>query len=163
MHAEYDRPVYTLARNYLLGQEGIFEDLLDRQVHPSLASHKPLTLAGVYERLLRSAQSAQNMPNVIGGSIGEIERLSIVLHGFDPSAVAERYPRSEEGQTQLQPAQPVEALLRDGYIGGCFSRAISGREGTLIHRDYARLAALHVRIELEADGCIILYLRDASI
>ncbi|HST03339.1 MAG TPA: hypothetical protein VLQ48_01240 [Chloroflexia bacterium] len=41
------------------------------------------------------------MSNVIGGSIGGIERLSIVLHGFDLSAVAERYPRSEEGCKRL--------------------------------------------------------------
>jgi len=41
------------------------------------------------------------MPNVIGGSIGGIERLGTVLFRFDPAEVAQRYPRSEEGCKRL--------------------------------------------------------------
>ncbi|MBF6615088.1 MAG: hypothetical protein IVW55_18465, partial [Chloroflexi bacterium] len=97
MHEELDRRAYALARSYLLGQEGISQELLDRHLRLSLDSHKPTVVAEVYERLLRSAQSAQSMPNVIGGSIGGIERLSAVLFDFNPAAVAQRYPRSDEG------------------------------------------------------------------
>ncbi|MEO8287352.1 MAG: hypothetical protein ABI670_13080 [Chloroflexota bacterium] len=75
--------------------------MLDQHVRPSSDAHKPATLPAIYERLLRSAQSAQSMPNVIGGSIGGIERLGTVLFGFDPAAVAERYPRGEEGCKRL--------------------------------------------------------------
>ncbi len=95
MHEELDRRVYALARGYLLSQEGMSDELLDRHVRPSPDDRKSLTLAVVYERLLRSAQSAQSMPNVIGGSIGGIVRLGTVLSGFDPAVVAEKYPRSE--------------------------------------------------------------------
>jgi hypothetical protein len=92
-----DQRVYELARSYLLGQDGMSEELLDRYVRPSPDGQEPKTLAAIYERLLRSAQSAQSMPNVIGSSIGGIERLSPILFGFDPAAVAMRYPRNEEG------------------------------------------------------------------
>ena len=54
-------------------------------------------MAEVYVRLLRSAQSAQSMPNVIGASIGGIEKLSTLLFDFNPAAVTERYPPSEGG------------------------------------------------------------------
>ena len=98
---DLDERAYALARNYLLGQEGISEELLDRHVRPAPDGQRPATLAEIYERLLRSAQSAQSMPNVIGGSIGGIERLGAVLFDFDPAEVAERYPRSEEGCKSL--------------------------------------------------------------
>jgi len=98
---DLDERVYALARSYLLSQEGISQELLDRYVRPSPDGHKLLTLAAIYERLLRSAQSAQSMPNVIGGSIGGIERLGTVLFDFDPAPVARRYPRSEEGCQRL--------------------------------------------------------------
>jgi hypothetical protein len=98
---ELDRRAYTLARSYLLGQVGVSQEVLDQHVRPSPNAQKPVTLAAIYERLLRSAQSAQSMPNVIGGSIGGIERLGAVLFSFNPAAVAERYPRSEEGCRRL--------------------------------------------------------------
>src|SRR6476646_3878589 len=97
MQDELDRRVYILARRYLLGQGGISEELLDRHVRPSPGSQKPGTLTVIYERLLRSAQSAQSMPNVIGGSIGGIERLGTILFGFEPAAVARKYPIGGEG------------------------------------------------------------------
>jgi hypothetical protein len=98
---DLDRKVYALARAYLLEREGITQDLLDRHLRPSPDARKPATLPAIYERLLRSAQSAQSMPNVIGGSIGGVERLGAVLFGFDPTAVARKYPRTEEGCKQL--------------------------------------------------------------
>jgi hypothetical protein len=98
---DLDEKVYAVARSYLLGQEGISQELLDGHVRPSPEGQKPTTLAEVYELLLRSAQSAQSMPNVIGGSIGGIDRLGAVLFDFDPVVVAEKYPRSEAGCKRL--------------------------------------------------------------
>jgi hypothetical protein len=98
---DVDARVYALARSYLLSRGGITRELLDRHVRPSPDRQKPATLAEIYELLLRSAQSAQSMPNVIGGSIGGIERLSAVLFDFNPVVVAERYHRSEEGCENL--------------------------------------------------------------
>ena len=98
---ELDEKVYSLARSYLLSQEGVTGELLHQYARPSNEGQKPTSLAAIYERLLRSAQSAQSMPNVIGGSIGGIQRLSTVLFGFDPVAVAERYPPNDEGCRRL--------------------------------------------------------------
>lgn len=92
-----DRRIYNLAIGYLVRQGGITRELLDQSVRPTPDAQKPASLAEIYQRLLRSAQSAQSMPNVIGGSIGGIERLGAVLFGFDPAAVAAKYPSSEEG------------------------------------------------------------------
>ena len=96
-----DARVYALARSYLLGRGGITQELLDRHVRPSPDRQKPATLPAIYERLLRSAQSAQSMPNVIGGSIGGMERLGTVLFDFNPVAVAKRYPHDEAGSKRL--------------------------------------------------------------
>jgi hypothetical protein len=96
-----DKRVYDLARSYLLGQAGISVEVLDRHLSPPPMAQRPTAMAEIFERLLRSAQSAQSMPNVIGGSIGGIEKLGSILFGFDPVAVAEKYPRSEEGCKSL--------------------------------------------------------------
>jgi hypothetical protein len=99
--SDIDVRVFELARSYLLGRGTISGEMLDQYVRASPGSRKSATLAEVYEQLLRSAQSAQSMPNVIGGSIGGIEKLSTVLFGFDPVAVAKKYPRSDESCKRL--------------------------------------------------------------
>ena len=96
-----DEKAYTLARSYLLRRGRITEELLNAHVRPSSEAQKTMNLSGIYESMLRSAQSAQSMPNVIGGSIGGIERLGTVLFGLDPVPVAQTYPRSEEGCKRL--------------------------------------------------------------
>ncbi len=96
-----DRRAYALARSYLLAQEGITVELLERYIRPVPDAQRPARLAEIYQSLLRSAQSAQSMPNVIGGSIGGIDRLGTLLFDFDPTAVAKRYPRNEEGCRQV--------------------------------------------------------------
>jgi hypothetical protein len=99
--SDIDARVFALAADYLVRQGGITREVLDQYMRPTPDCRKPNTLAEIYEQLLRSAQSAQSMPNVIGGSIGGIESLSMVLFGFDPSAVAEKYPASDEGCKRL--------------------------------------------------------------
>jgi hypothetical protein len=101
MGDELDRRVYKLARSYLIRRTGITPEALERHISPPPDAQKRTTLDAIYELLLRSAQSAQSMPNVIGGSIGGIERLGTILFGFDPEAVARRYPRNEEGCNRL--------------------------------------------------------------
>ncbi|HKP53639.1 MAG TPA: hypothetical protein VJ183_13430 [Chloroflexia bacterium] len=98
---EVDRRAYALAMSYLVRQEGISMELLERHLSPPLVGRKLALRSAIYEQLLRSAQSAQSMPNVIGGSLGGIEKLSAILFGFDPAAVAKIYPRSEEGCVSL--------------------------------------------------------------
>src|SRR3954451_5498683 len=96
-----DARLYALAQHYLLDRGGISQELLDRHIRASSDARKSMTLSTVYETLLRSAQSAQSMPNVIGGSIGGIERLGTVLFAFEPQAVARNYPAGEEGCGRL--------------------------------------------------------------
>jgi hypothetical protein len=96
-----DKRAYALARGYLLGHEGITPELLAQHIQPAPDAQQLATPAKTYEELLRAAQSAQSMPNVIGGSIGGIERLGSVLYDFNPAAVAKRYPPDEEGCRQL--------------------------------------------------------------
>jgi hypothetical protein len=96
-----DKRVFALARSYLLTRGGISEELLDRYVRPSVDSQRPLSMAAIFERMLRSAQSGQSMPNVIGGSIGGIERLGTVLFDLDPAEVAKQYPPDDDGCGQL--------------------------------------------------------------
>jgi hypothetical protein len=93
---DLDKRAYGLAIGYLVHQGGITQALVDQYVRPAPDAQRPAGQAEIYQSLLRSAQSAQSMPNVIGGSIGGIERLGAVLFGFDPAAVAAKYPRSEE-------------------------------------------------------------------
>jgi hypothetical protein len=98
---DLDKRVYGLAADYLARHGEITPGLLEQHIRPSAGAQTPSTLAAIYQLLLRSAQSAQSMPNVIGGSIGGLERLGAVLSGFDPVAVAGQYPRNEEGCRQL--------------------------------------------------------------
>jgi hypothetical protein len=93
--------IYALARSYLLGQEGVTPELLDQHLRPPTYAERPAKMPAIYKCLVRSAQSPQSMPNVIGGSIGGIERLGGILFEFDPAAVATKYPRSEEGCRRL--------------------------------------------------------------
>ncbi len=104
MQTELDKTIYALAVSYLLGQEGITQDVVDRHIRLPLDAQRPVALSGasgVFERLLESAQSAQSMPNVIGGSIGGVERLGGLLFDFDPAMVAGKYSRSEDGCRRL--------------------------------------------------------------
>ncbi len=143
---DLDERVYALAGSYLLGQEGISQAMLDQHVRPSPDAQRPTTLAAIYERLLRSAQSAQSMPNVIGGSIGGIERLNAVLFDFDPVAVVERYPRSEEGCKRLfdtireQLCPEANSTTIRGVCGGAFvARSLPGLpflRSFLMHRHF---------------------------
>jgi hypothetical protein len=98
---DIDERVYALAKRYLLDRAEITHEMLEKHLHLSPGTQKPTTFPAIYERLLRSAQSAQSMPNVIGGSIGGIEKLSTILFDFDPAEVAAKYPRSDEGCKQV--------------------------------------------------------------
>ena len=70
-----------------------FENLamLDSRIAPDPATQRPGDMRGVYLRMLRSLQSPQAMPRVIGGAIGGVERLGAVLFDFDPARVAAAY------------------------------------------------------------------------
>src|ERR671921_2763768 len=68
---EFDRAAYTLAKDFLLqsgASKGVTPELIENYLH--LSAPRPDTLAGLYEHMLESAQSANMKAGVIGGSIG---------------------------------------------------------------------------------------------
>jgi thermostable 8-oxoguanine DNA glycosylase len=90
---ERDIKAYKLAEHFLLslGIAGITEALLDK--YRRLPEHipRPDTVEGIYLRLLESAQNANMKSGVIGGSLGGVDKLSIVLFNFNPRLVVENY------------------------------------------------------------------------
>jgi thermostable 8-oxoguanine DNA glycosylase len=87
-----DRAAYALAKEFLLrsgAERGITSELIEKYLY--LSKPRPSTLAGLYERILESAQSANMKAGVIGGSIGGVGNLGRVLCDFQPSRVLEKY------------------------------------------------------------------------
>src|SRR3712207_639278 len=68
---EFDKAACALARDFLLrsgAARGVTPELIEKYLHLSIP--RPESLAGLYERMLESAQSANMKAGVIGGSIG---------------------------------------------------------------------------------------------
>ncbi len=115
---ERDRAAYALGKDFLLrsgAARGVTPELIEKYLH--LSTPRPTTLAGLYERILESAQSANMKAGVIGGSIGGVENLGLVLCDFDPSRVLEKYPSGWEDVlddivTQLKPRGSVPRTSR---------------------------------------------------
>jgi hypothetical protein len=126
--------VCQLARDYLLSfdESGVTEELLDHYLEPDRARLQPLSLNGVYERLLISAQNAGMRSGVIGGSIGGVNRLGAVLFEFDPQAVTEAFDSRwsqmlDAVEATLEPRGKIRRTARS--IWPLFCRAaLSGAE-----------------------------------
>jgi hypothetical protein len=88
--AERDKAAYALAKECLLrqGRAGITPELLEKYSHPK---PRPSSIPEIYQRILESAQNANMKSAVVGGAIGGVEKLSLVLCGFEPKAVLEKY------------------------------------------------------------------------
>jgi hypothetical protein len=124
---ELDRTAYALAKDFLLQSgagKGITPDLIEKYLH--LSTPRPDTLAGLYEHMLESAQSANMKAGVIGGSIGGIGNLGRVLCDFEPALVLEKYHSGWESVlddivTQLKPRGSVSRTSRSIWPGYCRS------------------------------------------
>ncbi len=122
---ELDRIAYALAKDFLLksGIEGVTPELVEKYLHLDKAT-QPRTLAGLYERVLQSAQNANMKAGVIGGSIGGVGNLRPVLCDFDPVLVLEKYPSGWEEVlddivAQLKPRGSVRRTPRSIWPGYC--------------------------------------------
>jgi hypothetical protein len=85
-----DRAAYALAKEFLLrsgAERGITPELIEKYLY--LSRPRPESLAGLYERMLESVQSANMKAGVIGGSIGGVGKLAPVLCDFEPAEVLE--------------------------------------------------------------------------
>lgn len=124
--------VCNAARAYLLSFEdyGITGEVLDHYLEPEESRLRAPTLAGVYERLLESAQNSGMRPAVIGGAIGGIAALRPVLFDFDPRGVSRGFPGGWETvldavEGRLHPRNPIRRAPRSIWPQFCRS-IISG-------------------------------------
>ena len=94
-----DRAAYNLAKGFLVQsgmEKGVTPELIEKYLHLDKTA-RLRTVAGLYERVLDSAQNANMGAGVIGGSIGGVYRLGPVLCDFEPKQVLERYTSGWEG------------------------------------------------------------------
>jgi len=88
--AERDKAAYALAKHCLLQQAGagVTPQLLEKYLHPK---PRPNSVAGIYQRILESAQNANMKAAVVGGAIGGVAKLGSILCDFEPKAVLKKY------------------------------------------------------------------------
>jgi hypothetical protein len=94
----FDRAAYALAKDFLLrsgAERGVTPELIEKYLH--LSRPRPESLAGLYERMLESAQSGSMNAGVVGGSIGGVANLGPLLCDFEPAEVLEKYRSGWEG------------------------------------------------------------------
>jgi hypothetical protein len=124
---ELDRAAYVLAKDFLLHSgagKGLTPELIEKYLH--LSTPRPGTLAGLYEHMLESAQSANMKAGVIGGSVGGVGNLGRVLCNFEPAEVLEKYRSGWEGVlddivAQLKPRGSVPRTSRSIWPRYCRS------------------------------------------
>jgi hypothetical protein len=92
-NALIDKKTYHLAKDYLPGRSigGVTADLIEKYLNPLTLNPKPKSKEGIYQRILESAQNANMKAGVIGRAIGGVDKLSLVLEGFNPRAVMYKY------------------------------------------------------------------------
>ncbi|HZB09878.1 MAG TPA: hypothetical protein VE525_12295 [Rubrobacter sp.] len=124
---QLDRAAYTLAKDFLLQSgagKGVTPELIEKYLH--LSTPRPESLAGLYEHILESAQSANMKAGVIGGSIGGVANLGPLLCDFEPAEVLEKYRSGWEGVLdvivgQLKPRGSVPRTSRSIWPRYCRS------------------------------------------
>lgn len=93
---------YQAGRVFLLRELGNHlssndaEKVLSHYLNVMDASNAPRPIETIYFRMLSSAQNANMMANVIGGSIGGIENLGSATFAFDPRKVLARFGTDHE-------------------------------------------------------------------
>jgi hypothetical protein len=123
---DLDRVAYALAKDYLLrsgADKGVTPELVEKYLHLDKTT-RPQTMAGLYERMLGSAQSANMKAGVIGGSIGGVGNLGPVLCSFEPSRVLEKYQSDweevlDDVVAQLKPRGSVRRTPRSIWPRYC--------------------------------------------
>jgi hypothetical protein len=123
--------------------KGVTPELIEKYLH--LSTPRPDTLAGLYEHMLESAQSANMKAGVVGGSIGGVGSLRPVLCDFEPALVLEKYRSDWEGVldvivTQLKPRGCVPRTPKS--IWPIYCRSFSWlSQNRRMSKDYERLCA----------------------
>ena len=124
--SELDRAAYDLAKDFLVrsgADKGVTPELVEKYLHLD-KTVRPRTVAGLYERVLESAQSANMGAGVIGGSIGGVHRLGPVLCDFEPTQVLKKYASSwesvlDEIEARLKPRGSLRRTPRSIWPRYC--------------------------------------------
>lgn len=120
-----DRKAYALAKEYLLALdvEGITPQLIEKYLRFSQTQARPGSLAGIYRRILQSAQEANMRTGVIGKGVGGVDNFAVVLCDFQPLAVIARYATWEslldEIQRRLKPKGKIRRTPRSVWPQYC--------------------------------------------
>jgi hypothetical protein len=91
--AERDKAIYDLAKHFLLqlGVADVTPSLVEKYLQLSQSNPRPKTIAGIYQRILESAQNANMKAAVVGRAIGGVNKLGLILCNFEPKAVLKKY------------------------------------------------------------------------
>lgn len=126
---EIDQAVHRLAFEYLgsVQPKPITRAMLEKYMSVPIDKWtRPPSLAGIYLRLLKAAQNRGMMPQVIGASIGGVERLGVVLCNFDPRTVLEKYTGGskqvwKEIKVKLKPKGQLRSTAKSLWPSYCES------------------------------------------
>jgi hypothetical protein len=125
-NALIDKKAYQLAKDYLPSRSigGVTADLIEKYSNPLTLNPKPTSKEGIYQRILESAQNANMKAGVIGRAIGGVEKLSLVLEGFNPKAVMDKYAGEWEAilndiVEKLEPRGEIRRTLRSIWPHYC--------------------------------------------
>lgn len=88
-----DEELYKAAVGFLLSFNNITVDDVNRHLQSDY--NKPDDLGLIYKQLCETAQNKQMSAQVIGKSIGGIDKLSKILFNFEPHLVANMYKKNE--------------------------------------------------------------------
>jgi hypothetical protein len=94
-NVEWDKLIFEQAYQFLLKEDNVTKELIDKHLVPEEKNIKPNTLNQIYKSILISAENVQMSPNVIGKSIsgkkGNIKPLKTLLFNFNPHKTFEEY------------------------------------------------------------------------
>lgn len=123
---QLDRQMYKLAKDFLpkLNIDGVTDLLVEKYLNPLSLNPKPTSKAGLFQRILESAQNANMKAGVIGNSIGGVERLCLVLSNFDSKAVLAKYgnnwkPVLDDIENKLKPRGKIRRTPRSIWPHYC--------------------------------------------
>jgi len=103
---------------------GVTPALVEKYLRLSQINPRPSTVAGIYQRILESAQNANMKAGVVGRSIDGVHKLGTVLCDFEPAAVLAKFssgwePVLDEIEGRLKPRGKIRRTSRSIWPHYC--------------------------------------------
>lgn len=171
---EMDRKSFELAWQFLLELNiaGITPELLDKYGRLTEFKERPVSIAGIYLRMLESQQNKGMLPNIIGEAINGINNLGQVLCDFQPAEVLKKYAADDwemllndilfhlkpRGQIRTTPRSAWPQYCRAALSSARFFAQFSTHEDfynwvEYFDRDERARIALPLLLDIEIHGC----------